>query len=128
MAWLCPKAYAPIYGTYPGLASLIQEADVIAGVTILKQLSNEDLGGSARYKIEFAKVLKGSPPKKQAVASLRNHQIIRWAQSEHSPPPQRPAQQHHQISRLDLTRDEVIPLSKRALLALHASKYAVSDP
>ena len=57
--FLCPSAYAPIYGTYPGLHSLIKEAEIIAAVTILEQLSEPDFGGSARYKIQFEKVFKG---------------------------------------------------------------------
>ena len=76
-AWFCPKAYAPIYGTYPGLRPLIDESEVIAAIRILKQLSDEDIGGSARYKIQFEKVLKGNPPNKQAIARLRKLEIER---------------------------------------------------
>jgi hypothetical protein len=75
-AWLCPKAYGPIFGTYPGLHSLIAQSDIIAAVTILDRLPEWDFGGSDRYKIEFTKVLKGSPPQKQALAWLRNLEII----------------------------------------------------
>jgi len=74
-AWSCPKAYAPIFGTYPGLRSLIQQSEIIAAVTILDRLPEWDIGGSNRYKIEFTKVLKGSPPQKQAIAWLRNLDI-----------------------------------------------------
>ena len=74
-AWLCPKAYAPIFGGYPGLHSLIQQSEIIAAVTILDRLPEWDIGGSNRYKIEFTKVLKGSPPQKQAIAWLRNLEI-----------------------------------------------------
>jgi hypothetical protein len=52
---LCPRAYAPIFGGYPGLRSLIEQSDVIAAITILQQLSEEGLGGSARYNVEFEK-------------------------------------------------------------------------
>src|SRR4051812_16163012 len=84
-AWLCPKMYAPLYGTYPGLPSLIEQSDVIAAVTILKRLSEEDMGGSARYKIEFDKVLKGTPSEKQVTASLRK---LALEAAERTPPPQ----------------------------------------
>jgi hypothetical protein len=84
-AWLCPKMYAPICGTYPGLPSLIEQSDVIAAVTILKRLSEEDMGGSARYKIEFDKVLKGTPSQKQVTASLRK---LALEAAERTPPPQ----------------------------------------
>jgi hypothetical protein len=79
-ASLCSKAYAAIYGSYPGLRSLIK-ADVIAAVTILKQLSEEDIGGSARYKIQFEKVLKGKPPEKLSPGSesLRSSLRLRWS-------------------------------------------------
>lgn len=85
--WLCPNAYAPIYGTYPGLKSLIDQADVIAAVTILKRFSEEDFGGSARDKIEFSKVLKGTPAKKEAFVELRKLEIMPWVQLEASPAP-----------------------------------------
>jgi hypothetical protein len=75
VAWLCPKAYAPIFGGYPGLHSLIQQSEIIAAVTIFDRLPEWDIGGSNRYKIEFTKVLKGSPPQKQAIAWLRNLEI-----------------------------------------------------
>jgi hypothetical protein len=74
-AFVCSKAYAPIYGTYPGLRPLIKQSDVIAAITILEQLSEEDMGGSARYKIQVEKVLKGSPSQKQAVVYLRKLEI-----------------------------------------------------
>ena len=74
--FVCSKAYAPIYGTYPGLHSLIKEAEVIAAITILDKLSEEDMGGSARYKIEFEKVFKGAAPDRQSVAYLRYLEII----------------------------------------------------
>ena len=70
-AFVCSNAYAPIFGEYPGLHSLIREADVIAAITILDKLSEEDMGGSARYKIQFEKVFKGAAPDKQSVAYLR---------------------------------------------------------
>ena len=75
-AWLCPKAYAPIFGTYPGLHSLIEQSEIIAAVTILDRLPEWDFGGSDRYKVEFTKLFKGSPPEKQAFAWLRNLEII----------------------------------------------------
>jgi hypothetical protein len=74
-AWLSSKAYAPIFGAYPGLHSLIEQSEIIAAVTILDQLPESDIGGSDRYKIEFTKVLKGTPPKKQALAWLRYLEI-----------------------------------------------------
>jgi hypothetical protein len=74
-ACISPRAYAPIYGTYPGLRSLIQQSEIIAAVTILDHLPEWDIGGSDRYKIEFTKVLKGSPPQKQALAWLRHLEI-----------------------------------------------------
>ena len=70
-----PRAYAPIYGFYPGLVPLINQSDVIAVAMILKQLSEEDFGGSARYKIRFEKVLKGNPSYKEVTASLRKLQV-----------------------------------------------------
>ena len=85
--WLCPKMYAPIYGSYPGLLSLIEQSDVIAAVTILKRLSEEDMGGSARYRIEFDKVLKGTPSQKQVTASLRK---LALEAADRTPPPQPP--------------------------------------
>ena len=72
---LCPRAYAPIFGGYPGLRSLIQKSEIIAAVTILERLPEWDIGGSNRYKIEFAKLLKGNPPQKQAIAWLRHLEI-----------------------------------------------------
>ena len=75
MLALCPKAYAPIFGGYPGLHSLIQQSEIIAAVTILDRLPEWDIGGSNRYKIEFTKELKGSPAQKQAIAWLRNLEI-----------------------------------------------------
>lgn len=102
-ALLCPKAYAPIYGTYPGLRSLTEQSDVVAAITILKQLSEEDFGGSARYKIEFSKVVKGTPAKKQMVVSLRNLEITTTAELERSPSPQPPPTIHYfgPVDRLD---------------------------
>jgi hypothetical protein len=90
-AWLCPKAYAPIFGGYPGLRSLIEQSDVIAVITILQQLSEEDLGGSARYKIQFEKTLKGDLHEKQAIVWLRFLEIesIPPAELQSTPPPQR---------------------------------------
>jgi len=86
-AFLCPRAFAPIHGGYPGLQSLIKEADVIAAITILDKLSEEDMGGSARYKIEFEKVFKGVAPDKQSVAYLRYLNIIPEGEFLRSPPP-----------------------------------------
>jgi hypothetical protein len=85
-----PRAYAPIYGTYPGLHSLIKEAEVIAAITILEQLSDQDFGGSARYKIEFDKVFKGPVAEKQATADLRQLAIIPEAELLRSPPAEPP--------------------------------------
>jgi hypothetical protein len=73
--FVCSKAYAPIFGTYPGLHSLIKKAEIIAAITIVEKLSEEDMGGSAHYKIQFEKVLKGAIPEKQAVADLRYLEI-----------------------------------------------------
>ena len=70
-ALLSPRAFAPIYGGYPGLHSLVKQSDIIAAVTILEQLSEEDTGGSARYKIRFDKLLKGDSTEKQAVVYIR---------------------------------------------------------
>src|ERR1700730_18651988 len=86
-ALMCSKAYAPIYGTYPGLHSLIKEADVIAAITILDKLSEDDMGGSARYKIEFEKIFKGKAPDKQSVAYLRYLDIIPEAEMLRTPTP-----------------------------------------
>jgi len=85
-ALLCSKSYAPIFGEYPGLHSLVKEAEVIAAITILGQLSEEDMGGAARYKIEFEKVFKGAAPDKQSVAYLRYLFIIPEAELLRSPP------------------------------------------
>ncbi|MFZ1221058.1 MAG: hypothetical protein WAO00_17320 [Chthoniobacterales bacterium] len=93
--WLCPKAYAPIYGTYPGLKPLIEQSDVIAAITIIKRMSEEDFGGSARYKIEFSKVLKGTPAKKQVFVELRKLEITPRAELEASPSPQAPPTIHY---------------------------------
>jgi hypothetical protein len=87
--WLCPKAYAPIYSVYPGLSSLIAESDVIAAITILQQLSDEDLGGSARYNVQFDKVLKGNPHEKKVVVWLRHLEIQTIGELQSAPPPQR---------------------------------------
>ena len=116
--WLCPKAYAPIYGTYPGLKSLIEQSDVIAAVTILKRLSEEDFGGSARYKIEFSKVLKGAPAKKEAFVELRKLEIMPRAELEASPPPQSPPTIHYfgPVDRFDPFRESsrwIVFLSKK---------------
>ncbi len=73
--WLCPKAYAAIFGGYPGLHSLIHQSEIIAAVTIRDRLPEWDIGGSNRHKIEFTKALKGNPPQKQAIAWLRNLEI-----------------------------------------------------
>jgi hypothetical protein len=94
-ALICAKTYAPIYGTYPGLRSLIEQSDVIAAITILERLSEEDFGGSARYKIEFSKVLKGTPAKKQMFVSLRKLEITPRAEFESTPPPQPPPTIHY---------------------------------
>jgi hypothetical protein len=87
----CPRAYAPIFSGYPGLRSLIEQSDVIAAITILQQLSEEDLGGSARYSVQFEKVLKGNPPEKKVVVWLRHLEIetIPAAELQSTPPPQR---------------------------------------
>ena len=87
--WLCPKAYAPIYGVYPGLSSLIKESDIIAAITILQKLSDEDLGGSARYNVQFDKVLKGNPHEKKVVVWLRHLEIQTIGELQNTPPPQR---------------------------------------
>ena len=70
-ALLSPKAFAPIYGGYPGLPSLIKQSDIIAAVTVLEQLSEEDMGGSARYKIRFDRLLKGNSSEKQTIVYIR---------------------------------------------------------
>jgi hypothetical protein len=90
-ALLCPTAYAPIFGFYPGLHSLIKQSELIAAVTILEKLSEDDFGGSARYKIQFDKLLKGKAPEKQTVAYLRYLEITpEAAEAEllRSPPPE----------------------------------------
>jgi hypothetical protein len=92
---LCPKTYAPIYGFYPGLHSLIKQSELIAAVTILEKLSEDDFGGSARYKIQFDKLLKGKAPEKQAVAYLRYLEIIPEAELLRSPPPEPPPSTHY---------------------------------
>ena len=86
-AWVCSSAYAPIFGTYPGLRSLIRQSDFIAAIIILEQLSDEDFGGAARYKIRFEKVLKGSVSEEQAVAYLRHLEITPEAEFERPAPP-----------------------------------------
>ena len=84
---LCPKAYAPIFGGYPGLRSLIQQSEIIAAATVVERLPGPgDIGGSSQYKIEFTKVLKGSPPQKQAIVWLRYLAIIPEAEVLRSPP------------------------------------------
>jgi hypothetical protein len=75
-AMLCPRAYGPIFGFYPGLHSLIKQSELIAAVTILEKLSEDGFGGSARYRIQFDKLLKGNAPEKQAVVYLRYLEII----------------------------------------------------
>jgi hypothetical protein len=89
----CPRAYAPIFSRYPGLRSLIEQSDVIAALTILQQLSEEDFGGSARYDVEFQKVLKGNPHEKKVVVRLRDLEIetphILAAELQRTPPPHR---------------------------------------
>ena len=79
-AWFCPEAYAPIYGAYPGLRSLIEQSEIIAAATIIERLPEWDIGGSERYKIEFTKVLKGSPPQKHVVVWLRHLEITSKAE------------------------------------------------
>ena len=86
-AFVCSKAYAPIYGTYPGLHSLIKEAEVIAAISILDKLSEDDMGGAARYKVEFEKVFKGKAPDKQSVAYLRYLDIIPEPEMLRTPTP-----------------------------------------
>jgi hypothetical protein len=90
-AFLCSKSYAPIYGTYPGLHSLIKQAEVIAAITILQQLSEPDFGGAARYKIQIEKVFKGTASEKQTTAYLRQLQIIPESELLRSPSPQPPS-------------------------------------
>jgi hypothetical protein len=94
-AFVCPKSYAPIYGTYPGLRSLIKEAEVIAAITILEKLSEDDFGGSARYKIRFDRTLKGNAPKKQLVVYLRYLDITPEAELLRSPSPESPPTTHY---------------------------------
>jgi hypothetical protein len=86
-AWLCPTAYAPIYGGYPGLHSLIKQSEIVAAVTILERLSDDDFGDSARYKIQFDKLLKGSASEKQVVAYLRYLEIIPEEEMRRTPRP-----------------------------------------
>jgi len=43
-ALLCHKTYAPIYGTYPGLRSLIKDAESSQPLTILDKLSEDRYG------------------------------------------------------------------------------------
>ncbi len=85
----CPRAYAPIFGTYPGLHALIQQSDIIAAATILERLPEWDIGGSNRYKIELNKILKGSSTQKQAIAWLRQLEITSWVEPIPSPLPSR---------------------------------------
>jgi len=66
-AWLCPKAYAPIFGTYPGLPSLIEQSEIIAAITILDRLPEWDFGGSDRYN----RVHESVQRKSASEASLR---------------------------------------------------------
>jgi hypothetical protein len=95
-AFVCSKSYAPIYGTYPGLRSLIKEAEVIAAITILEKLSEDDFGGSARYKIRFDRTLKGNAPKKkQLVVYLRYLDITPEAELLRSPSPESPPTTHY---------------------------------
>jgi hypothetical protein len=89
-AFLCSESYAPIYGTYPGLHSLIKQAEVIAAITILQQLSEPDFGGAGRYKIQVEKVFKGKAPDKQSVAYLRYLDITPEADLLRSPSPEPP--------------------------------------
>ena len=86
---LCPRAYAPMYGGYPGLRSLIEQSEIIAAATILERLPESDIGGSNRYKIEFSKMLKGGSTQKQAIAWLRQLEITSWAEPLPSPVPSR---------------------------------------
>jgi hypothetical protein len=90
---LCPRAYAPIFGGYPGLRSLIDQSDVIAAITILQQLSEEDFGGSARYNVQLEKMLKGDLQEQKAVIWLRHLEIetpkILASELQRTPPPQR---------------------------------------
>jgi hypothetical protein len=111
-AFVCSKAYAPIYGTYPGLHSLIKEAEVIAAITILDKLSEDDMGGSARYKIEFEKVFKGKAPDKQSVAYIRYLDIIPEADLLRSPPPEPPKSTHY-FAPPELMTGESFPTSSR---------------
>ena len=92
----CPQAYAPIYSFYPGLPSLIAQSDVIAAVTIVKQVKEDVwyLGGEALYTIQFDKVFKGAPPKKQVVVLLRELEITPEAEAESTPSPQPPPAKH----------------------------------
>ena len=86
-ALVCSSAYAPIFGTYPGLRPLIGLSDVVAAITILEQLSDEDFGGAARYKIRFDKVLKGAVSEEHTVADLRHLEITPQAEFERPAPP-----------------------------------------
>jgi hypothetical protein len=94
-ALLCPKAFAPIFGFYPGLHSLIKQSELIAAVTILEKLSEDNFGGSARYKIQFDKLLKGKTSERQAVVYLRNLEITPEGELLRSPPPQPPPSTHY---------------------------------
>jgi hypothetical protein len=85
----CPRAYAPIFGEYPGLRSLIEQSEIIAAATILERLPESDIGGSTRYKIEFNKILKGASTQKQPIAWLRQLEITSWIEPLPSPLPSR---------------------------------------
>jgi hypothetical protein len=111
-ALVCPKAYAPIYGTYPGLHSLIKQAQVIAAITILDKLSKDDMGGSARYKIEFERVFKGTAPDKQSVAYLRYLDIIPEADLLRTPPPE-PRKPTHYFAPTEFMTGDSFPTSSR---------------
>jgi hypothetical protein len=109
---LCPKLYAPIYGTYPGLHSLIKEAEVIAAITILDKLSEDDMGGAARYNIEFERVFKGTAPDKRSVAYIRYLDIIPEAELLRSPPP-KPRKPTRYFAPPELMTGESFPTSSR---------------
>ena len=88
-AWLCSKAYAPMFDEYPGVRSLIAQSEVIAAATVLERLPESDIGGSNRYKIEFNKLLKGGSTQKQTIAWLGQLEITSWIEPLPSPLPSR---------------------------------------
>ncbi len=70
---VCPRSYAPIYGTFPGLDELSARSEVIAVVVLLEQNSFEDrMGGYARYKVRVERALKGKPVADELNVRLRD--------------------------------------------------------